>query len=232
MVEAKVEDEDDGSFEIPGFKSGGEEVGTRSSSRRRSRNAPVKYQEDEEEDENSQEDEEDPRSDDDNDASDSPSSSSSTTSSYHEGRRPSNTSTTSKPKSKPTTKHSATSTLPKSTSSSSTKRRVSEPSSTAARRQLSSSPPLPLKRVKLSPSSSSPSDFLSLPPLPEDFDSYGEGGASRFSGEDHHSGGPAIPDFSGREDCWGIGKEAYQQLSAKAKKQLRYVYSIKTSPQD
>ena len=222
MVEAKLEDEDDGAFEIPGFKAGAGGAGEVRTSRRRSRNSTVKYQEDDEEDENS---EDDLGSND--DASDSPSSSSSTTSSYHESRRPStttNTTSTSSISSKPKPKSSKPpppSKTNSNTSSSSNKRRVSAPLLEPSSSRQQSSPLLPLKRVKLSPTSSSPSDFLSLPPLPDDFDSYGEGGASRFLGEDHHSGGVAIPDFSGREDCWGIGKEAYQKLSAKAKKQLR-----------
>lgn len=157
----------------------------------------------------------------------------SSSSSYNGGRVRKSSASSSTFKRKP---KSATQPLPPSVSASaksspgttSAKRRASAPSHLQPSRaptDATSPPPSPLKRARPTPSLAIryEDDELSLPPLPADFDSYGPGGSSRFTDDQGSGGGIAIPDFSGREDCWGIGKEAYQQLSAKAKKQLRSV---------
>lgn len=106
-----------------------------------------------------------------------------------------------------------------------TPRRVSATSSTSTSSR---------KRVKLSPTSPTVPSYScsqrddpnthNLPPLPSDFDTFGPNGSSIFDDSpSSRSGRATTPDFSGRDDCWGIGREAYNKLSAKAKKQLRFV---------
>lgn len=92
-----------------------------------------------------------------------------------------------------------------------------------------SSPPAS-KRRKSSTTSSSHAIERDLPPLPADFDTFGPGGSSLFDDSPGSSSSrtarATTPDFSGRDDCWGIGPEAYARLSAKAKKQLRCVTGL------
>ncbi|KAL7414503.1 hypothetical protein BDY24DRAFT_25948 [Mrakia frigida] len=107
--------------------------------------------------------------------------------------------------------------------SQSTPRRVSSTSNSSSRKRVKLSPSSPI----IASSSSSQLDHTSnhdLPPLPSDFDTFGPNGSSLFDDSpSSRSGRATTPDFSGRDDCWGIGREAYNKLSTKAKKQLRFV---------
>lgn len=80
-------------------------------------------------------------------------------------------------------------------------------------------------------------EFDNLPALPSDFDSYGPDGSGRFnesgememsyeSGGNHPGGRATTPDLSGKDDYWGVGKEEYEKMTAKARKQLRFVFLL------
>ncbi|CED83119.1 bzip transcription factor [Phaffia rhodozyma] len=119
--------------------------------------------------------------------------------------------------------------------------RASKPSNTMSPRQERIDSISKLSSSSVVPSNSSDTrsirelsededDFL--PVLPSDFDSYGPDRPSRFNdlGDidmgfgcmgQQNGGRATTPDLSGKDDYWGVGKEEYEKLNAKARKQLR-----------